>query len=295
MVLSLPDNLEGDSPSSSPDVAACRGKSWLVRLQRGLGGVIPPFYAIPSGDVGRHGNGNTVTCEPLSNWKDGEGGWERSNSSPTGGRQHVGDGMSSNGVTQGDDLGAKGAVALGRASGRGRRIAQACNADQYGSCGVSDRGWISGVGAGSREVTRGWTRVQHSGRVGKPTAWNIWSAKGLRTDCTAKHAHCSAGRTTRKGRKVRRTWELPCYTSNGGNAGRQGGGATATRFKRFERGGNAPVSTVYRTPGVWAESGHQGEGVPPGTPGKSGREVRQQRRAPGHRGLAPEVSAVGTG
>lgn len=76
MVLSSPDNQGGDSPSFLPDVAACRGKSWLVRLQRGLGGATPPFYAIREQEVGRHGNGCAVTRNtlPIQKYNRTEGG-----------------------------------------------------------------------------------------------------------------------------------------------------------------------------------------------------------------------------
>lgn len=82
MVLSSPDNQGNDSPSFLPDVAACRGKSWLVRLQRGLGSETLPFYAIRERDVGRHGNGCAVTRNTLPIQNNGGGAGNGATFSP---------------------------------------------------------------------------------------------------------------------------------------------------------------------------------------------------------------------
>jgi hypothetical protein len=57
MVLSSLDNQGHGSPPCLPDVAAYRGKSWLVRLQRRLRGVTPRFYPILGKMLGDTGTG----------------------------------------------------------------------------------------------------------------------------------------------------------------------------------------------------------------------------------------------
>lgn len=264
MVLFLPDNQEHDSPSCSPDVAAYRGKSWLVRLQLGLGGETPPFYQIPCLGVGRRGNGNSGdTVNPVRE-ENSSGRWERCNELPTGGRQYSGDTVNSMGTTKGDDLRVCGAVVLLGATSVDRRIAQASNADQYGLCGVLDLR-VFGESAESFGATRRWSRDQNMLCVGKPGFRNIYPAKSHYqvTDCTAKHTTCSAGYIMRKrGDDSELTREVPCYTSEVLRNWRQGMGAAASRFNQFEQGGNALVRAGYWSMFDWAESGYQVQGLP---------------------------------
>lgn len=94
------------------DVAACWGN--LARAAAtGAPGCNSWVLPNPLRSVGRHGNGNTVTCATLSSRNHGVGRWERCNISPTGGRQHVSDDVSSNGWIHGDVVYQKGVCGTG--------------------------------------------------------------------------------------------------------------------------------------------------------------------------------------
>lgn len=173
------------------------------------------------------------------------GCWERYNISPTGGCQHVGDGMSSNDeLTQGDDLGGTfarglGAVALRGASSAGRRIAQASKGRKkcgYGVCDVA-YGRIADISDQDLGDSTGPSRdVEHT-RQGKPRVRNICAAKGgSSTDCRANVVVMLVGLHLREiGQDGQITWEVPGYTSNIRFAGgRSGMGEAESRFKRVE-------------------------------------------------------------
>ena len=86
------------------------------------------------------------------------GRWERCNISPTGGRQHVGDGMSSNGVTLGDDQRAKGAVALG-----GRKLTRSADSSSLVTAiSTVAVGWLALL-KGKSKVCSGQNRMDTSG------------------------------------------------------------------------------------------------------------------------------------
>ena len=275
----------------------------MVRWQRGLGGETPPFYAICSLEVGRHGHGITATWPPLPIRKHGTGSSEGLNVSPTGGRQHVREGMSQDGTTQGDDRSAKGLVVLHAATCGDRRIAQACNADQHGPCGVLRRPgasfWeSSGAGAEGLSVMGGWWRHQDTTRVGKPGFRNIYPAKGhgLMADCTAKRVTCSAGHTNEawhdqdSGGRIGERGKV-CKTSTR-TLGRADWEHSRVGSSVFEQGGNAPVRTVYRWSIYRAESGYQAQDRHHVGLGCFGEDHGLHGPRPWHDGLAPEVSAV---
>lgn len=161
--------------------------------------------------------GGVVTHLTLPFWKDEVGRWERCNISPTGGRQHVGDGMSSNGTTTGDGRRGKGAVVLVGATWRDRRIAQASNGNQKGCCGVVGfaQGQVKGVSGQNLRDTVGPSRDVDSVSEGKPRVRNVCGAKGgFSTDCTANRSHMLTGlHHCESSRKGWLTWEVPCYTS----------------------------------------------------------------------------------
>lgn len=190
----------------------------------------------PSVMLGDTETGHGATRATLSFWKYGVGRWERCNISPTGGRQHGREVMSSNGVMLGDDQHAKGAVALGGASSQGRRIAQVSNGNQYGCCGVFRLRSVGASGQNSRDIVRP-SRDVDSVDEGKPRVRNICGAKGLRTDCTANRSHMLIGLhfwETRQ--KIWLTWEAAGYTSNTRFlSGRSAVGAVVSRFKQVER------------------------------------------------------------
>ncbi len=241
------------------------------------------------------------SSRPLPFRKIWEGCWERYNFFPTGGRQHIGDDMSSNELTQGDDLSGTfarglGAVALSGASSAGRRIAQASNGKEELCCGVDSfaQGQAIGISGQNRMDTFGPLRSVDNRQAGKPRVRNICAAKGsLGADCTAKFAwmltglyHCESSR------KKWITWEAAGYTSNTRVlSGRPGVGAADTRFKQVER-------KLFRKPCVLVVKLRLGRKLPSVKDatsvhlGMSARTTRRmQRRAPGRKGLAPRALA----
>ena len=221
----------------STDVAACWG-NLAGAAATGASGCKSRFLPNPLRVMlGDTDTGHGATRATLPFWKYRGGCWERYNLLPTGGRQHVGNGMSSNGVMLGDDQHAKGAVALGGASSQGRRIAQASNAGKDFRCGVfrlrSED--VSGQNLGD---SSGPSRDVNSVGEGKPRVRNICGAKGLRTDCTANRPHLLVGLHLRaSGQKSWLTWEAAGYTSDTRFlSGRPGVGAVVTRFKPNELG-----------------------------------------------------------
>ena len=221
----------------STDVAACWG-NLAGAAATGASGCKSRFLPNPLRVMlGDTDTGHGATRATLPFWKYRGGCWERYNLLPTGGRQHVGNGMSSNGVMLGDDQHAKGAVALGGASSQGRRIAQASNAGKDFRCGVfrlrSED--VSGQNLGD---SSGPSRDVNSVGEGKPRVRNICGAKGLRTDCTANRSHMLVGLHLRAiGQRIWLTWEAAGYTSNTRFlSGRLGVGAAVIRFKPNELG-----------------------------------------------------------
>lgn len=245
MVLSSQTNQVRYSPYLMTDVAA-RWRNLADAAATGALGCNSLVLSNPQkGVMGDTGTGRMATCGTLSFWKIEGGGWERSNLSPTGGRQHGRKVMSSNELTQGDDLGGAsfgglGAVVVGGASCPDRRIAQASNGNQYGCFGVFDHayGRVLGVSGQNLRDTVGPSRDVDNVCEGKPRVRNICGAKGLRTDCTANHTWLLIGLHLREtGRKIWLTWEVPCYTSRLLVRGwRQGMGAAESRFKPNELG-----------------------------------------------------------
>lgn len=217
------------------DVAACWG-NLAGAAATGAEGCNSLLLPNPSVMLGDTETGHGATRETLPFWKHGVGRWERCNISPTGGRQHGREVMSSNGVMLGDDQHAKGAVALGGASSQGRRIAQVSNGNQYGCCGVFRLRSVGASGQNSRDIVRP-SRDVDSVDEGKPRVRNICGAKGLRTDCTANRPHLLVGLHLRKsGQKIWLTWEAAGYTSDTRFlSGRPGVGAAVIRFKQVER------------------------------------------------------------
>lgn len=239
MVLSSQTNQGHGSPPVLTDVAACWG-NLAGAAATGASGCKSYFLPNPLGNVGRHGHGNAVMRETLLFRKLWEGCWERYNFHPTGGRQHVRDGMRDNGVTLGDDQRAKGVLALRSASSVGRRIAQASNGCKNWGCGVFDLtyGLVIGASGQNRVDTFGPSRdVKHT-RQGKPRVRNICAAKGgSATDCRANVVVMLVGLHLREiGRDGQLTWEVPGYTSNTRFAGgRSGMGAAESRFKQVKQ------------------------------------------------------------
>ena len=141
--------------------------------------------------------------------------------------------MSSNELTQGDDLSRAGATALRGASSAGQRIAQACNAEKQSRCGVH-----SDTSGQNLNDSSGPSRdVEHT-RQGKPRVRNICAAKGsFGADCKANVVVMLVGLYLREiGQKRQITWEVPGYTSNTRFAGgRSGMGAAESRFKQVEQ------------------------------------------------------------
>ena len=221
------------------DVAMC-WENLAGMAASGATGCNSQFLPNPHlGALGDTETGHAVMRTTLPFWKVGVGRWERCNISPTGGRQHVGNGMSSNGWTQGDDLSLKGVVVLRGATWADRRIAQACNAEKNFRCGVVGfaQGQVKGVSGQNLRDTVGPPRGVDNMQTGKPRVRNICAAKGsFGADCRAKFAwvlvglhHCESSR------KIWLTWEVPCYTSRPLLQGRrQGMGAAVIRFKRCE-------------------------------------------------------------
>lgn len=214
MVWSSPDNQWGGSPPPCSDVAACRGTILA-------GAVAIGSYQVQAlvstqskqTDVGRHGNGRTVMCQPLPIKKNRGGCWQRCNPHPTGGRQQASDGLSRNGTRPGDDGDAKGAVVLRGATWADRRIAQACQAIPRGLFGVRDLTRVSGIRAGNLgDLPEPARAVDNSVRVNRGFGTSIRLKVTPRvTDCTANHASV-ARRTAPSGRDTpaqsdRRTWE----------------------------------------------------------------------------------------
>lgn len=95
--------------------------------------------------------------------------------------------MSSNGTTTGDGRRGKGAVVLVGATWRDRRIAQACNACQYGGCGVL-RFRASGASAQNLADRSGPSRDVDNAHEGYSGFRNIYLGKTGNGDCTASHA-----------------------------------------------------------------------------------------------------------
>ena len=180
--------------------------------------------------------GDVVTHLTLPFWKYGVGCWERCNISPTGGRQHVGDGMRLNGVTLGDDQRAKGQFVLQGATWADRRIAQASKGRKHCGYGVFRLRSVGASGQDWMDTFRPSRDVDSVGE-GKPRVRNICGAKGLRTDCTANRPHLLVGLHLREsGQKSWLTWEAAGYTSDTRFlSGRPGVGAAVIRFKQVER------------------------------------------------------------
>jgi hypothetical protein len=214
MVWSSPDNQWGGSPPPCSDVAACRGT--ILAGAVATGATRCNSWSRPNPkqtDVGRHGNGRTVMCQPLPIKKNRGGCWQRYNPHPTGGRQQASDGLSRNGTKPGDDGYGKGAVVLHGATWADRRIAQACQAIPRGLFGVRDLTRVSGARAGNLgdrpEPARA---VDNSVRVnrGFGTSPRLKVTPRV-TDCIANHV-LYARRTAPSGRDTpaqsdRRTWE----------------------------------------------------------------------------------------
>lgn len=183
--------------------------------------------------LGDTDTGHAVTRATLPFWNDGRGRWERCNLFPTGGRQHAGDSMSSNGATSGDGRRAKGAAVLPGATWRDRRIAQASHGIQNGCCGVLD---LRVLGTSDQNLgdSSGPSRDVGNMQQGKPPVWNIWAAKdSFGVDCTASAAWMLIGLDLRTcGQKKWITWEAAGYTSNACFlGGRPGVGEAVSRFK----------------------------------------------------------------
>lgn len=211
MVLSSQTNQVRYSPYLTTDVAACWG-NLAGAAATGASGCKSCFLPNPVwvmlGDT-ETGHGATRTTLPF--WKFKMGRWERCNFFPAGGCQHVGDDMSNNGVTLGDDQRAKGVMALEGASSQGRRIAQASNGNQYGCCGVYGCKWL-GLGGHVKAAERhGHTQA------GKGAVRNIWppKAQNLLSDCRAKPVVMLVGLHLHESEQKKwLTWEAACYTSN---------------------------------------------------------------------------------
>lgn len=201
-VLAIPDDRRS-CVLGKPRWRGCNW-GWTVKLR--------PSTKSRLGVLGDTDTGDVVTHLTLPFRKLEGGSSEGLNLSPTGGRQHVGDGMSSNERTQGDDLGLTGAVVLHGATWADRRIAQASKGRKNCGYGVvgSAQGRVMGVsGQNSRDIVRP-SRDVDSVSEGKPRVRNICGAKGLRTDCTANRSHMLVGLHLREiGQREWITWEAP--------------------------------------------------------------------------------------
>lgn len=227
MVLSSQTTMGMARHHDQTDVAACWG-NLAGAAATGAPGCNSRVLPNPEMMLGDTDTGHAVTRATLPFWNDGRGRWERCNLFPTGGRQHAGDSMSSNGATSGDDRRAKGAAVLPGATWRDRRIAQASNAQKNFGCGVegaSGQNWMDTFRP-SRDVDN----VQ----AGKPRVRNICAAKGhFVADCTAKFAWVLIGlHLCASSQRKWITWEAAGYTSNTCVlGGRPGVGAAVSRFK----------------------------------------------------------------
>lgn len=236
MVLSSQTTRERTRHSFSTDVAACWG-NLAGAAATGAEGCNSLLLPNPSVMLGDTETGDVVTHLTLPFWKYGVGCWERCNISPTGGRQHVGDGMRLNGVTLGDDQRAKGQFVLQGATWADRRIAQASKGRKHCGYGVFRLRSVGASGQDWMDTFRPSRDVDSVGE-GKPRVRNICGAKGLRTDCTANRPHLLVGLHLREsGQKSWLTWEAAGYTSDTRFlSGRPGVGAVVTRFKPNELG-----------------------------------------------------------
>lgn len=177
MVLSSQTTMGMARHHDQTDVAACWG-NLAGAAATGAPGCNSRVLPNPEMMLGDTDTGHAVTRATLPFWNDGRGRWERCNLSPTGGRQHAGDSMSSNGATSGDDRRAKGAVVLGGASCSDRRIAQASHGIQNGCCGVLDLRVLD-VSGQNLGYSSGPSRDVDNMQQGKPPVRNIWAAKDL--------------------------------------------------------------------------------------------------------------------
>lgn len=241
MVLSSQTTMRRTRHTFQTDVAACWG-NLAGAAATGAEGCNSPPLPNPSVMLGDTDTGHEATRATLPFWKDEGGGWERSNLSPTGGRQHDREVMSSNGVMLGDDRHAKGAVVLRGATWADRRIAQASQGNQNGCCGVLD---LRVLDASDQNLddSSGPSRDVDNVCQGKGAVRNIWLPKGrvLPADCTASGTWLLIGLHLREtGQKIWITWEVPCYTSTSFRACfflglRQGMGAAVIRFKQVKQ------------------------------------------------------------
>lgn len=213
------------------------GEISLARLQQGLEGATPSFDLIQWRMLGDTDTGRVATRVTRPYRNHGMGRWERCNFPPAGGRQHVGNGMSSNSVTSGDDRRATGAVVLRRATLADRRIAQASHVRKNCGCRVFSRMAEDARGQ-NLDDSPGPSRDVDNRGEGKPRVRNICGAKGkFFADCTANRPWLLIGRHLHfGGRKLWLTWEAagnpsPSFSEDW----RPGVGAAESRFKQVKR------------------------------------------------------------